>query len=209
MPVSRFHSGPEKLSGSWAWSPASQMTRKVVPEYFWAALTAISAADCAWPAVVHAKPTSVIASIRMKDRIVRLIVLGSLLDCRVVQRRHRVRAQLHLETAVSVVHLLPPLTAERVGLAGGPLHRRLVEDPERHRRPQAGDGKPLRLGDETGDEEPGPPVLPHGDRLGPERIARPGRNHRAPREGAHVGQHVVDREHASESGGELVGQGRA
>ena len=47
IPVSSFHLGPEKFSGSSAWSPASQTMLISSPLYCLAASTAVCAADAA------------------------------------------------------------------------------------------------------------------------------------------------------------------
>jgi hypothetical protein len=60
MPVSSFHFGPEKLSGSSACKPASHTIVMVVPEYFLASFTARSAALSAHAAAVQ--PTAITAA---------------------------------------------------------------------------------------------------------------------------------------------------
>src|SRR5215212_6382661 len=53
IPVSSSHFGPEKFSGSSAWRPASQTMVTVLPLYFCASRTAISAAVSAIAAADH------------------------------------------------------------------------------------------------------------------------------------------------------------
>src|SRR5438067_1210632 len=60
MPVSSSHFGPENFSGSRDCRPASQTMVIVLPRYFWASLTAVSAAlsASALPAHERARPAT-------------------------------------------------------------------------------------------------------------------------------------------------------
>jgi hypothetical protein len=62
MPVSFSHCGPEKFSGSSDWRPASHTTLISLPEYFFAASTARSAAVSALAGAAALAATSMAAA---------------------------------------------------------------------------------------------------------------------------------------------------
>src|SRR5215216_5564434 len=74
MPVSSSHFGPEKFSGSSAWRPASQTMVTVLPLYFCASRTAISAAVSAIAAADHIIARAAMA-LAQDSFLIRLILL--------------------------------------------------------------------------------------------------------------------------------------
>ncbi len=89
MPVSSSHLGPEKFNGSSACNPASQTIVIVVPLYFCASRTAISAALSAMAVVAHDKASA--ARTPAQDSFFIRLILTSLCRRPLNRGRHVIR----------------------------------------------------------------------------------------------------------------------